>query len=152
MLSFDDAFDLVIVHRDAENGDPQARCDEIRAGVMAVREGLAFLPVIPVRMTEAWLLLDETAIRRVAGRPTGREPLELPSPQDAEAVPDPKAVLKRALERAAGVSGRRLRQFQRDFGSQRRRLLEDLDHDGPIQSLAAWQELQASVEAVVKRL
>ena len=28
--------------------------------------------VIPVPMTEAWLLLDESAIRRAAGKPAGR--------------------------------------------------------------------------------
>ena len=32
--------------------------------------------IVPVRMTEAWLLLDESAIRRVAGRPHGDEPLD----------------------------------------------------------------------------
>jgi hypothetical protein len=152
VLAFDDEFDLVIVHRDAEGGDPPARRDEIHAGVTSVREGLAILPVVPVRMTEAWLLLDEVAIRRVAGRPTGREPLGLPAPRDAESVPDPKAVLQRALELASGASGRRLRRFQRDFGTQRRRLLEGLEHDGPIRALAAWQELEVAVSAVVEQL
>lgn len=152
VFQFDDAFDLVIVHRDAEGQNPEDRRDEIEAGVAAVRENLTALPVIPVRMTEAWLLLDEAAIRRVAGRPTGREPLGLPAIAAAESVPDPKTVLRRALEVASGATGRRLRRFQRDFSGQRRRLLEGLDQDGPVRHLGAWQTLEASVGVAVEQL
>lgn len=36
------------------------------------------IPVIPVRMTEAWLLGHELSIRSAAGNPNGSENLELP--------------------------------------------------------------------------
>lgn len=152
VLDFDDAFDLIIVHRDAEGQDPQNRRDEIEAAVAAVLVELTSLPVVPVRMTEAWLLLDEAAIRRVAGRPTGKVALGLPAAKDAESVPDPKALLQRALEVASGATGRRLRRVQRDFGAQRRRLLESLDHDGAVRELSAWRALEASVAEVVAQL
>jgi hypothetical protein len=152
VLGFDDDFGLVIVHRDAEGQEPSKRHDEVHAGVASVHETLLALPVVPVRMTEAWLLLDEAAIRRVAGRPTGTEPLDLPSSREVESVRDPKAVLQRALNVASGASGRRLHRFKRDFGSQRRRLLEGIDHSGPIKALAAWQELEANVATTVSRL
>lgn len=152
VLSVDEAFDLVIVHRDAEGQDRQFRREEIRAGVDEVKPGLPSLPVIPVRMTEAWLLVDEAAIRRVAGRPTSTDALDLPSPERVEQVPDAKRVLQRALETASGARGRRLRRFQRDFGGQRRRLLEGLDHGGPVSQLSAWRDLEASVASAVARL
>jgi hypothetical protein len=152
VFRFDDAFDLMIVHRDAEGQTTQQRVEEVRAGIGAVRQELPCIPVVPIRMTEAWLLVDEAAIRRVAGRPTGREPLALPALVEIEHVPDPKTVLRRALETASGVRGRRLRAFQRDFGAQRRRLLEALDLSGPVTSLSAWRELEAVVESVVRQL
>lgn len=61
-------------------------------------------PVIPIRMTEAWLLLDEAEIRRVAGAPNGKIPLNLPNPAKVESVSDPKALLKETLARASGLS------------------------------------------------
>lgn len=152
ILRIDDSFDLVIVHRDSEGQDPTLRRAEVEAGVAAVRDNLATLPIVPVRMTEAWLLLDEQAIRRVAGRPTGREPLGLPAAVTAEAVPDPKALLRHALELASGASGRRLRRFKRDFPVQRRRLLEAVSHEGPVRQLSAWQALERDVADAVDRL
>jgi hypothetical protein len=41
-------------------------------------EDMPVVCVVPVRMMEAWLLIDEMAIRRVAGNPNGRIPIELP--------------------------------------------------------------------------
>jgi hypothetical protein len=55
------------------------------------------VPVIPIRMTEAWLLLDEAEIRRVAGSPNGKVSLGLPKAKDVESIPDPKAQLAQTL-------------------------------------------------------
>jgi hypothetical protein len=152
VFRFDDKFDLVIVHRDAESQDREARYREVEAGVAAIRDTLPALPVVPIRMTEAWLLVDEVAIRRVAGRPTANDPLGLPPAATVEQVPDPKQVLRSALETASGASGRRLRRFKRDFGGQRRRLLEGLDHAGPVSQLSAWQALEANVGHALAKL
>lgn len=116
IFAFDDAFDLVIVHRDAEGQNPQVRRDEVFSGVASIREQLPALAIVPVRMTEAWLLVDEEAIRRVAGRPNGTEPLGLPTAGAVEQVPDPKQVLRQALELASGATGRRLRRFGGTLG------------------------------------
>lgn len=97
VLAFDEDFDLVIVHRDAEGQNPETRRNEVLSGVATIREQMPALPVVPVRMTEAWLLLDEDAIRRVAGRPNGVEPLGLPSLATVEQALDPKQVLRHAL-------------------------------------------------------
>jgi hypothetical protein len=45
-------------------------------------------------MTEAWLLIDEKAIREAAGNPKGRQPLNLPKPSKTEELSDPKETLK----------------------------------------------------------
>ena len=152
VLAFDDAFDLVIVHRDAEGQTPSLRYAEVRAGVDTIRPGLASIPVVPVRMTESWLLVNEEAIRLVAGRPTGTMELNLPQVGSIEQLPNPKATLRRVLETASGAQGRRLQAFRRDFGTQRRRLLEMLDRSGPVTVLSGWQELERTVATVVTQV
>jgi hypothetical protein len=57
--------DLVVVHRDSDNVGADKRRDEIAQGAQDSGVESHVLPVIPVRMTEAWLLLDESAIREV---------------------------------------------------------------------------------------
>lgn len=101
---------LMLVHRDAEREPAEHRRTEIHdADPSAV-------PVIPVRMTEAWLLVDEAAIRRAADNPHGRMPLDLPPVRRLETVPDPKSVLRDALLTASDVTGpRRRRRFERDL-------------------------------------
>lgn len=146
--------DLVFVHRDAEGQDAAARAAEVRAGANSAGiEVNRVVPVIPIRMTEAWLLIDEMEIRRVAGRPSGTNALGLPSVAAVESVADPKALLASALLAAAQPSGRRRRaQFERDFGRNRALLLQRLDVDGPINNLNAWQQLKEDIAAVLSQL
>ena len=106
---------LLFVHRDAEGQDPARRYDEIRAAVQTAREKGVDLPhvcVVPVRMQEAWLLLDPAAIRRAADNPRGMMDLGLPLPKHVEGVRDPKAQLYGTLRRACGLRRRRLKRFR----------------------------------------
>ncbi len=97
-------------------------------------------------MTEAWLLLDESAIRRVAGKPDGRMPIGLPQMARVEKLPDPKSTLRQVLEAASGLEGRKMKLFKSRFGEHRRLLLERLDIHGPVQDLCAWRALEASLD------
>ena len=58
-------FDLLFIHRDADRYPPEWRYQEIRAAAGTQRH----VAVVPIRMTEAWLMIDEAAIRQVSGRP-----------------------------------------------------------------------------------
>jgi hypothetical protein len=73
-----DPFDIAFVHRDAEAQPAEARRAEISLGAQNAGITQPVVPVVPVRMTEAWLLLDEQMIRTVAGRPNGTGSLGLP--------------------------------------------------------------------------
>ena len=131
--------DLLFVHRDADSAGAEARYGEIEAAVRRVaRDGPSWIGVVPVRMTEAWLLLDEAAIRDVVGKPGGRAPLGLPAPRHAERVANPKERLRDALLAASGNRGRRRRRFDREFPRLRRRLLEDLPIGGELERLESW--------------
>ena len=152
ILEIDPDFDAILVHRDAEAQSLGERDGEIHAALTASRVALPRASIVPVRMTEAWLLLDETAIRRVAGRPSGTADLGLPHLHEIEVIADPKKMLGDALLTASGASGRRRRKLERDFGAHRRQLLEDLDPTGPVSSLPAWQALARRVEQMATAL
>ncbi|MEU2041732.1 hypothetical protein [Nocardia niwae] len=144
--------DLVVVHRDADNAGPDERRNEIESAVRSVSDSVRAMPVIPVRMTEAWLLLDEGAIRRVAGNPRGRTNLNLPSVRKIESVPDPKQLLQQCIITAADCTGRRREQVAKRFSEHRRQLLRSIDCSGPITQLPSWQQLVKDIESAAAEL
>ncbi len=145
--------DVLFIHRDAEGEAPSQRIDEIekawnKSGER--KEGEKWVPVIPVRMTEAWLLIDETAIRRAADNTNGTRPLDLPLVKNLESIPDPKAVLKKALLAASEKSGRRRKQFERDLSRRIHRVADLIQDFSPLRQLAAFDQLeQASKRALL---
>ncbi|MCH5676711.1 DUF4276 family protein [Streptomyces gilvus] len=149
--SLDDAYDLVIVHRDADGVDPGKRHQEVAEAVTSEWPGRPHIAVVPVRALEAWLLLDEAAIRRVAENPRGRMALDLPKGSGAERIADPKKVLQQTLATASGVSGRRLATFRSRFPRHRHKLLEALDPHGPVSVLPSWQAFMTDLRAALDR-
>ncbi len=138
--------DVLFVHRDSDRESPDRRRREIAS---AAGEH-PHVPVIPVRMTEAWLLFDEAAIRSAAGRPGRRCTLRLPPLSKIERLADPKRELKRVLETAHGATGRRARQFR---SSARIHRLADLVEDwSPLRQLPAFQRLEADTRLALERL
>jgi hypothetical protein len=150
VLDMGGVYDLIVVHRDADNQGVAARVDEIAAAVSALAAHVPHVPVVPVRMTEAWLLTNEDEVRRVAGNPRGRMPLSLPNLNALERIPDPKELLREALAKASGASGRRLDQVRKRFSQHRRQLLERLDQTGPVAGLPSWQHFVTGIEAGMK--
>lgn len=144
------SLDLIVVHRDADSVGSAARRKEIEQAATPL-DSRFVLPVIPIRMTEAWLLLDEGSIRRVAGNPRGRAPLPLPKVHEVERVADPKSLLQQCLLEAADHSGRRRDKVAKRFPQHRRQLLERLDCTGPVTGLSSWQQLVNDIEQVVRR-
>ena len=140
-------YDLLVVHRDADRDGRLHRLDEITKAVTQVMPSVAYVPVIPIRMTEAWLLLDEKSIRLVAGNPNGRKTLNLPAASRAESVPDPKELLRTALVRASELSGRRLDKFKARFNSHRHQLLERIEPDGPINQVRSWCDFVSDLKS-----
>jgi hypothetical protein len=101
----------LFIHRDADGRSPTARYTEIAQAIESLGVSIPYAPtghdmgVVPVQETEAWLLLDEKAIRDVAEKPTGRVRLNLPSPKQVENIANPKERLKEALAKASGLKG-----------------------------------------------
>ena len=106
--------DALFIHRDAEGVAHGDRVAEIRTAVELAARSNCRLPsvgIVPVRMTEAWLLWNEEAIREAAGNPNGRSPLDLPPFNKLETRTDPKKHLRDALRQASELRGRRLKKF-----------------------------------------
>lgn len=139
-------YDLVVIHRDGDRDGREARMSEIKDAVTEVMPGVAHAPVIPIRMTEAWLLLDEREIRQVAGNPNGKMALNLPGVRRVESIPDPKAMLRETLCRAAGLSGRKLDKFKQRFSHHRRQLLERIEPGGLIAGVPSWRDFNTDLE------
>lgn len=137
--------DVLFVHRDAEAQPPETRIEEIERAVSSMQSLPEVVPVVPVRMQEAWLLFNEPAIRRAAGNPNGTEPLQIAG--DFERMPDPKDVLHEALRIASGLSGRRRKKFRvRSAAAQVTGFIDDFS---PLRALAAFQQLEDSMHGML---
>ncbi len=131
--------DLLFIHRDAERAPPEERVQEIERALNAVINPPRYVCIVPVRMTEAWLLHEEQAIRKAAGRPTGAVDLELPPLEQIEKIPNPKDVLDAALIKAAAAQGRKLSKLHRDLPRIRHRVAELISDFGPLKQLQAFR-------------
>jgi len=141
--------DLLFVHRDAEKEDPEKRYEEICSALNEASENGFRTPavcVVPVKMTEAWLLIDEPSIRRAAGNPNGKEPLNFPDLSKIEQIPDPKERLFEILRIASGLSGRRLKTF--NSYAARIRITELIEDFSPLNKLKAFQRLEESISSL----
>ncbi len=138
--------DLLFVHRDADNQAPARRFQEIRSAAGQHPH----VAVVPIRMTETWLLIDESAIRAVAGRPSGKEDLGLPAIGKLEQVSDPKATLHGAMRVAHGATGRRARRFRPEEALHR---LADLVTDwSPLRQVPAFRRLETDTRCALETL
>lgn len=139
--------DLLFVHRDSEGESMEDRFDEIGKSLALSEKGetLPVVCVVPVRMQEAWLLIDESALKKAVGNPSSRETLPMPDMRKLEGLPDPKNTLHDLLRQASGLQGRRLRHFNRDLGKCVQRVAQQIGDFHPLRTLAAFRKLESQV-------
>ena len=153
--------DLLFIHRDAERGPRyrnteksyKYRLQEINTAVEIVKRSTVMVPnicVIPIRMTEAWLLFDVYAIRRAAGNRNGTMSLTLPILRDLETLPNPKESLKYLLKIASGLRGRRLYDFP--FEECVRQIPKYIDDFSPLRLLSAFRHLEDDIRKIIVEL
>ena len=131
---------LVFAHRDAETASLDQRIAEFDA---VGRDEV--VPIIPVRMSEAWLLIDAPAIASAAGQPNAQ--ISLPRLAELESVADPKRLLGDLLFEAAGSpTGRRGKQFHRDQVSRRVSVARHINDFSPLEDLSAFRRFQQELE------
>lgn len=127
---------LVFVHRDAENTTLDARLQEFQP---LLRQDV--VPVVPVRMSESWLLFDGSAIAKAASSPSS--PVPVPVLAQIENIPNPKQRLDDLLFRAAGApTGRRGRTFRRSIVDRRISVAEYITDYSPLECVPAFRRFQ----------
>lgn len=140
----DQVSDLFFIHRDSDSMSPESRRQEIQKA--AAQVGCAnFIPVVPVKAIEAWLLLSEVDLRRLSDNPRGTARLESLRPAAVERLADPKTKLYEQMRIASETSGRRRKRFNSTLAGRRTRLIESLDVNGPVTQMKAWAMLEDDV-------
>ena len=140
--------DVLFVHRDAEAQPSDLRREEIANALRGT--SVRHIPVVPVRMTEAWLLADEKAIRSAASNPNGRENLNLPDIRRLEDLPNPKRVLHDALTIASGLNAHRRSRLP---VRQRVQLIPNyIDDYSRLNVLPAFQTLQQDIRVLIENI
>jgi len=137
--------DVLFVHRDAEAQPADLRREEIANALLWA--AVHHVAVVPIRMTEAWLLADEAAIRTAAGNPNGTDDLHLPEIRRLEEIPDPKKVLYETLIAACGLNARRRAQLP---VRQRVHLIPNyIDDYSRLNALSAFRALQEDIRVAI---
>lgn len=142
---------LLFIHRDAEREPYETRVSEIRKAVTQVASivSVPTICVVPVHMTEAWLLFDSIALRKAASNPNGRITLQLPDIRRLEHEPDPKNVLYGLLRQASGLPSGRLRRFS--VSDRTHRVAELIGDFSSLRVLPAFIALESEIETVIEK-
>lgn len=144
--------DILFVHRDAEKGTYDVRKNEIedawtRTTTTTEELGQLRIAVIPIRMSEAWLLINPDAIKAAAGNPNGKAKLGLPKTSQLEKLPNPKKFLYSIIEKASELKGKRLSKLNTP---QAVHLVAEYTEDfSPLRQLPAFQKLEADIKNVL---
>jgi hypothetical protein len=130
---------IVFVHRDAERGTIHDRLTEFEGHGRA-----DIVPIVPVRMTEAWLLIDAAAIAAAADRPDAI--VQLPAVAGLGTLVNPKQRLEDLLLAVAGeLTGRRLKRFRRSIVDRRINVASLIGDFAPLEQLEAFRCFQAEL-------
>jgi len=101
-------FDILFVHRDAESTNTKMiaqRFQEIN-NELQEEDSDKTICIVPIKMMEAWLLIDEDAIKKAAGNRNYRGIINLPQTRTLEKELQPKDLLHTLLRNASGLKGR----------------------------------------------
>lgn len=142
--------DLLFIHRDAETISFEDRLVEISNAFEEAGKYTSLPPyvcVVPVRMTEAWLLFDTNAIREAAGNPNGTVALKLPKLKKLENLPDPKFRLHNFILEATELGTYRKRRFKVKLAVQR--IPEYIEDFSPLRKLTAFSNLEEALMGTI---
>lgn len=151
-LELEPNVNMVFLHRDADSADSQPRYEEIHEAVQTVTPELVYVAVVPVQETEAWLLLDEPEIRRVAGNPKGTVALDVPSARQVENISSPKEHLHALILQASEQTGRQYRKVKQQLNQKCLLVIDGLDPTGPVCDVPSWQRMFSDLTVAVDKV
>lgn len=135
---------LIFVHRDADNAGYDARREEISQQTEGCQSSI--IPIIPVKMIEAWLLCDIEKIGTIIGIQADRRPNSAPKIRNIEKLADPKKALEDIICELANARGRKLDKLKSNFYQHRARICQELETGGPVKHLPSYQKFIKNLE------
>ncbi len=142
--------DIAFVHRDTDTFTINDRAAEIASGVSDSEYETPYVCLIPKRMTEAWFLFDQQAIKQAADKPRSSTRLILPTSNEAQRRADPKALLEKALIDASELSGRKLDQFKSDISKRKMLVSRFINDYSPLRSHASFQLFEQGLSNLIR--
>ncbi|MCB9294649.1 MAG: hypothetical protein H6559_16240 [Lewinellaceae bacterium] len=143
--------DVLFIHRDAEKESIESRENEIRHAIdNAECELPVCIPVTPIKMSEAWILIDIESIRIASGNPNGKDVLKLPAIDKLEKIPDPKKDLIELIKKASGLNKRRLKGFNPRKAMHR--LAEVIEDYSRLRRLDSFKKLEEGIDKIIENL
>lgn len=140
-------WDLLFIHRDADNVGYRTRKQEILQHLSNISSKPPAICVVPVRMQETWLLINENAIREAAQNRNGKTPLDLPPLKDLENHADPKAKLHKLLLEASELTGRKRKKF--NVRVAKHRIPQFIKDFSPLRNLSAFAALETDIQTII---
>jgi len=106
-------FDILFVHRDAENNNKSILNERKNEIFKSIEEKLKpkTVCIVPIKMMEAWLLLEDQAIKKAAGNRNFKGQIALPKVSQLEDESQPKEKLYQLLKKVSGLKSRNLKKF-----------------------------------------
>ena len=148
----DGAWIVLFIHADADDRDGRAaRAERVQPAVERLRDLLGptrqAVAVVPIKMTDAWVLADLDAFRSGIGTTRDARALGLGGVEahGADHVPDPKALLRAAFAAA------RPRERGARLGAFLGLIAESASFD-QLRRLEAFRQLEADLEAALRNL
>lgn len=141
--------DLAFVHRDTDTETYQDRVNEILAGAAAAGYATPLVCAIPVRMSEAWFLFNESAIRRAAGNPASRVALNLPNHAAIQRRADPKVFMEEVLIRASELRGRKLKNFTNQLGDKKSLVASYIADYSHLRAHSSFAQMEADLLSIL---
>jgi hypothetical protein len=146
--------DILFVHRDAEKSDKETfdlRCKEIQDNFNKTDiEDAKLVKVIPVRMTETWLLIDIEAIKLASGNRKENKNLKLPSIHQLENHSSAKSTLHSLIKQASGLKGRRFDKL--NIRHAVHLVAENISDFSVLRNLTAFNTFEKEVKDVLEEL
>jgi hypothetical protein len=146
--------DILFIHRDAEKHDPatfRLRCKEIEnsyKSAFPIGTSVKMVKIIPVRMMETWLLIDEKAIKLASGNRVSKESIQLPSISKIEQLPKTKELLISKIKIASGLKGRRLDRINLRHAVHL--VAENIDDYSKLRQLSSFKFFEKELQIVLK--
>ena len=145
-----ESIDFLVIHRDADSVGRDHRMNEIKSAIASVSPSFDFVAMIPVRMTEAWLLVDQAAIIHAMERPTYNKKIIFPPIKKIEKLAYPKNLLLQIVQEIADLPKRRKNEL--NFPRIRKNIGEHISNYTILKILPAFALFEADLLSVLDKV